>query len=91
MNDNDVKNMLINPYYAINIDPDLATEHEPLTTEAQWVEANLKLIDEIGAHEWLERLLAASREQAHATPTSCPACSASRKRSEGPLGGPYSI
>jgi len=58
MNDNDVKNMLINPYYAININPDLATEHEPLTTEAQWVEANLKLIDEIGAHEWLERLLA---------------------------------
>jgi hypothetical protein len=58
MNDNDVKDILVNPYYAINIDPDLATEHEPLTTETQWVEANLKLIDEIGAHEWLERLLA---------------------------------
>ncbi len=58
MDENDVKNMLINPYYAINIHPDLADEHEPLVTEEQWVQANLKLIDEIGAHEWLEHLLA---------------------------------
>lgn len=58
VDDNDMKNMLISPFYAININPDLAIEHEPLVTESQWVEANLKLIDEIGAHEWLERLLA---------------------------------
>jgi hypothetical protein len=46
---NDVTNMLINPFYAINIKPDLAAQHEPMVSEAQWVEANLKLIDEIGA------------------------------------------
>lgn len=50
--------MLINPFYAINIEPDLASEHEPMVSEAQWVEANLKLIEEIGAQQWLERLLA---------------------------------
>jgi hypothetical protein len=55
---NDVTNMLINPFYAINIEPDLTAEHEPMVSEAQWVEANLKLIDEIGPQQWLERLLA---------------------------------
>jgi hypothetical protein len=49
--------MLINPFYAINIEPELALEHEPLASEADWVQANLKLIDEIGAQAWLERLL----------------------------------
>ena len=57
MEENDAINMLINPYYAVNISPDLAGEHEPLVTEGQWVQANLKLIDEIGAHQWLQHLL----------------------------------
>jgi hypothetical protein len=58
MDADDVTNMFINPFYAINIEPDLAVEHEPLVSEADWVRANLKLMDEIGAQEWLERLLA---------------------------------
>lgn len=59
MDENDTINMLINPYYAINFDPGLAAEHEPLVVEEQWIQANLRLMDEIGAQEWLERLLAA--------------------------------
>jgi hypothetical protein len=58
MDENETIDMLINPFYAINIDPNLADEHDPLVTEEQWVQANLKLIDEIGAHEWLQHLLA---------------------------------
>jgi hypothetical protein len=58
MDENDTVNMIINPYYAINISPDLAGEHEPLVTQDQWVQANLRLLDEIGAREWLEHLLA---------------------------------
>jgi hypothetical protein len=58
MGEDETINMLINPFYAINIDPGLADEHDPLVTEEQWVQANLKLIDEIGAHEWLQHLLA---------------------------------
>jgi hypothetical protein len=54
----DVTNMLINPYYAVNIAPDLALEHEPIASESDWVRANIRLMDEIGAQEWLERLLA---------------------------------
>jgi hypothetical protein len=54
----DAEHMLINPFYAINITPDLMGEHEPLVSEAQWIAANKKLIEEIGAKAWLEKLLA---------------------------------
>jgi hypothetical protein len=59
MDENDVKNALINPFYAINLDPDVAAEHVPLVAEAQWIAANLRLIDEIGTQERLKRLFAA--------------------------------
>jgi hypothetical protein len=68
MDENDTINMLINPFYAINIDPSLADEHDPLVSEEQWVQANLKLIDEIGAHEWLQHLLAVLQGAGPRTP-----------------------
>lgn len=58
MDRDDVREMLVNPFYAIDIEPELALEHEPLASEAEWVRANLKLMDEMGAQAWLERLLA---------------------------------
>jgi hypothetical protein len=58
MDKDDTTNMLINPYSAINIEPDLATEHSPIVPESKWVQTNLHLIDELGPKEWLERLLA---------------------------------
>jgi hypothetical protein len=58
MDEQDVTNIFINPYYAINIDPRLLDEHPPIVTQSDWIEANLRLMDEIGAHKWLERLLA---------------------------------
>lgn len=58
MDEDQTKHMLINPYYAINIEPDLASEHELTMPEKTWVQANVRLIDEIGSQEWLERLLA---------------------------------
>jgi hypothetical protein len=54
----DAEHVLINPFYAINITPDLMGEHDPLVSEAQWVAANKKLIEEIGVQAWLEKLLA---------------------------------
>jgi hypothetical protein len=54
----DAKHMLVNPFYAVNITPDLMGEHEPLVSKAQWVAANKRLIEEIGVQAWLEKLLA---------------------------------
>jgi hypothetical protein len=58
MDDDQLKQQLINPYYAINFDPAFATEHAPIVSETQWVSANVRLIDELGSEEWLERMLA---------------------------------
>jgi hypothetical protein len=54
----DVTAMLINPIYAVSIDPDLVGQHEAIIPRKQWIEANRKLINEIGSEEWLTRLLA---------------------------------
>ena len=53
----DVEAVLTNPFYAVSIAPSLCGEHEPLIDRAQWVRANARLIAQIGAEAWLERLL----------------------------------
>jgi hypothetical protein len=58
LDEDDVTDMLINPIYAVSIDPDLMGSHEPIVSKERWIEANEKLIDEIGAETWLRRLLA---------------------------------
>jgi hypothetical protein len=58
LSENDVTGMLINPIYAVSIDPDLMGKHEAIVPNQRWIEANKKLIDEIGAEEWLRLLLA---------------------------------
>ena len=35
--EDDVMAMLINPIYAISIDPDLVGEHEPIVTKDRWI------------------------------------------------------
>jgi hypothetical protein len=54
----DVQSVLINPVYAITIHRDLIGEHEPTVSQAQWIEANTKLIEQMGAEAWLKQLLA---------------------------------
>lgn len=57
IDENNLKKMLANPYYAIVMDKSLSEDHEPLIAEEDWVKANAKLIEEIGATEWLHKLL----------------------------------
>jgi hypothetical protein len=58
LSEDDATAMLINPIYAISIDPDLMGSHEPIVSKERWIEANERLIDEIGSETWLRRLLA---------------------------------
>jgi hypothetical protein len=53
----DVASMIANPFYAINIDEGLAVPHEPLISEDDWVKANVRLIEELGAEPYLRNLL----------------------------------
>lgn len=48
---------IINPTLAVIISDSLKGEHEPLVTRDQWVDANIKLVGELGIANWLWRLL----------------------------------
>jgi hypothetical protein len=53
----DIARMLMNPFYAIDIDPNLALPHEPLLSEEEWIAANLRMIADIGPESFLRTLL----------------------------------
>ena len=55
--EDDVRRILLNPFYAIEIATVLAEPHDTMVSEDQWVAANAKLIQEIGAEMWLRELL----------------------------------
>jgi len=57
INENDVKKIFANPFYAITVSKVFTDEHEQSISEEDWVKVNAKLITEIGAEEWLHRLL----------------------------------
>lgn len=58
MDEDDVASALINPVYAISIDPDLKGLHEPIVSKEQWIATNRRLAAELGVEEWLRQLLA---------------------------------
>jgi hypothetical protein len=63
MEDN-LQRILINPFYAITVAPQLTAEHDPPMSEAEWIQANASLIREVGAERWLKRLLDVLEEKA---------------------------
>jgi hypothetical protein len=48
---------IINPTLTVKISDKLQDEHETAVTPEQWIEANIKLIDELSPAKWLSRLL----------------------------------
>jgi hypothetical protein len=53
----DVAGMIVNPFYAIEIDENLTVPHEPIISEEEWVKANARLIEELGPEPYLRNLL----------------------------------
>jgi hypothetical protein len=52
-----LRRIIINPFYAITVAPQLTEEHEPTMDETEWVRTNATLIGEMGAAGWLRLLL----------------------------------
>jgi hypothetical protein len=52
-----LRRIIINPFYAITVAPQLTEEHEPPMGEAEWVQANASLMGEMGSERWLRQLL----------------------------------
>jgi hypothetical protein len=48
---------ILNPMLVINVSDGLGGEHEPLITRDLWIQANEKMITEIGPERWLWQLL----------------------------------
>ena len=55
--EDNLQRIIINPFYAITVAPQLTREHEPAMSEAEWVQANATLIREVGSERWLRQLL----------------------------------
>jgi hypothetical protein len=53
----EVSGLIGSPFYAINIDPILATPHELLISEEQWIAANVKQIQDLGPEAYLRNLI----------------------------------
>ena len=52
-----LRRIIINPFYAITVAPQLTEEHEPPMSEAEWVQVNAALMMEMGSERWLRQLL----------------------------------
>jgi hypothetical protein len=55
--EDNLQRIIINPFYAITVAPQLTEEHEPAMGEAEWVQANASLMREMGSARWLRQLL----------------------------------
>jgi len=55
--EDNLQRIIINPFYAISVAPQLTEEHEPAMSEAGWVQANASLMREMGSALWLRQLL----------------------------------
>lgn len=51
-----VRDSIINPYRGLHFSERLRGAHEPIVDRTMWIEANSKMIDELGADTWLWRL-----------------------------------
>jgi len=55
--EDNLQRIIINPFYAITVAPQLTEEHEPPMSEARWVQVNASLMREMGSERWLRQLL----------------------------------
>lgn len=49
--------LLMNPFYCITIDSNLSEDHIPLISKEMWIQAQIKLIKELGNEEYFKNLL----------------------------------
>lgn len=52
-----LRKMLINPFYAITINPILSMQHKPLVTKKEWIKVATKMVEEIGPEKTFNYLL----------------------------------
>lgn len=58
LTEEDIAAILVNPVYAITIDPDLAGVTQHLITKEVWIAAQVRLIEEMGSEAYVKQLVA---------------------------------
>jgi len=48
---------IISPTLVVSLSTGLQGAHQPIVERRKWIEANIKLIEDLGAYKWLELLL----------------------------------
>lgn len=51
------ESLIVNPSFAVKVQPELFGRDKPLVSEARWIRANRRLLADIGADAYLRRLL----------------------------------
>ena len=72
--EDNVRDSIINPYYAVAFDDYLFAEHKPEVAKEDWVLANFQLIKEMSSAEWLEQLLVSLSTKPLDSPTYAVIC-----------------
>jgi hypothetical protein len=57
MDEDTVRDMVINPFHAVTCTETLCVPHALLVTKEQWIQVNRALMNEMGVEPWLRRLL----------------------------------
>jgi hypothetical protein len=52
-----LRRIIANPFYCINMYPDITIPHEPLISEETWIKSAKRSIEENGAEVFLKELL----------------------------------
>lgn len=55
----DVAAVIANPFYAIEIHKSFGRSHEHVLSEARWIASNERAVGEVGARQWLAKLMLA--------------------------------
>jgi hypothetical protein len=57
MDEHTIREVVINPFFAVTCAETLCIPHPPLVTKEQWIQANRALMNQMGVEPWLRQLL----------------------------------
>lgn len=67
--EDEIREIILNPYYAVNLKDALFTDNDPKFAKEDWVLKNANLMSEIGIKTWLEKLLVVLSEETQVAKT----------------------
>lgn len=67
--EDEIREIILNPYYAVNLKDTLFTDNDPKFAKEDWVLKNADLMSKIGIKTWLEKILVVLSEETQVAET----------------------